>query len=303
MIEKILHNTAKNMKHRVWIFSDLQQSVPENASHCLNEAVDDFRSLDMPCERIWYLGDAVEGCDIDHLEEMSEMQAKVLAPLNIPLRYVLGNHDFEYYQACREKSACLLPFAETIRHTPGWQTIKTLDSFYFTETLGDYLIVFLSDHASPTGDWLAVHGEIFGDKSKYPYHDKDFDKVKELIRKTNKTAITVSHYAFAGGNRPSNFLSRLLPLPSNVKLHFYGHAHIGDKQWAGKDCYRNISCVDNQKIPQVNVSSLENHRGNAVRSVILEIYDDGSLGICFRNHTVRRWEELYLISSTFAPWY
>ena len=50
--------------------------------------------------------------------------------------------------------------------------------------------------------------------------------------------------AFCGGNRASEHLSTLLPLPHQVKIHFYGHAHIGDYAWAKENAYRRISCVD-----------------------------------------------------------
>ena len=80
-----------------------------------------------------------------------------------------------------------------------------------------------------------------------------------------------------------------------MKLHFYGHAHIGDTAWAGKDCFKKISCVDNQNIPQIDIASLENIRGNAVRSAFFEIYEDENYAVLFRNHSEKKWEEIYIV--------
>ena len=77
-------------------------------------------------------------------------------------------------------------------------------------------------------------------------------------------------------------------------MHFYGHAHIGDEVWAGKDCHRKIAAVDGQPLMQINVASLENYRGTAVRSVIVEWYDTQEIGVLFRNHSGHCWDD-YLI--------
>lgn len=295
MIADILKHLRKNVKHRVWVFSDLQQAVPENARYCLTTAVEDFVELEMPCERIWYLGDAVEGIDIKLLEEMSVMQMEVLGKLGIPVRYVLGNHDFDYWRNARPCSGRVeLPFLDTAAKCPGWQSIESVDSWYFLEDMGDYAAVFFSDHADAAGRWFTSHGQVHGATDRYPYGQEEVSVLSRRIADMQKPVITLSHYAFAGGNRPSDLLNRLLPLPASVRLHFYGHAHIGDSVWTGKDCYRKIACVDHQNIPQINVSSLENRRGNAIRSVIMEMYCDNSFGIYFRNHTARQWEEFYL---------
>ena len=78
-------------------------------------------------------------------------------------------------------------------------------------------------------------------------------------------------------------------------MHFYGHAHIGDAVWAGKDCHRKICAVDAQPIIQVNVASLENYRGTAVRSVMIEWYDTEEIGVLFRNHTLRCWDDVLTV--------
>lgn len=297
MIDKVLSQLRDKVKQRIWIFSDLQQSIPENAKRCLETAYNDFKSLDMQCNMAWYLGDAVEGHSLEFLKEMSHMQIDTLNKLNIPIRYVLGNHDFDYYRYHKESLDRIeAPFYKAVKEVDNWKTTEDLSAFYFTEDMSDFAVVFLSDHGDYNGSWLTTHGEIHGDVSQYPYEMNAYLQLKREIEDFNKPVLTVSHYAFAGGNRPSNLLSGILPLPLNVKLHFYGHAHIGDKQWAGKDCYRKVSCVDDHNIPQVNVSSLEDRRGNAIRSVILEVYTDNSVGIYFRNHSAAKWEEYLWIN-------
>ena len=95
--ERIQASTADQIKHRVWIISDLQQSDPGIARECISAAVNDFRSLDMPCEQIWYLGDSVEGKNEAVLRQMVEMQIDLLQALDIPLIFVTGNHEFDPY--------------------------------------------------------------------------------------------------------------------------------------------------------------------------------------------------------------
>lgn len=45
---------------------------------------------------------------------------------------------------------------------------------------------------------------------------------------------------------------------------------------------------------QVDVASLENYRGSAIRSVLLEWYAAGEIGVLFRNHTLRCWDDCLL---------
>jgi hypothetical protein len=166
--------------------------------------------------------------------------------------------------------------------------------------LGEYALVFLSDHGGMDEGWFTTHGKIHGNKESYPYTPADYTELSRKIKDCGKPVIIAGHYAFAGGNRPSELMNQMLPLPDNVRLHVHGHAHIGDSKWAGADCYRKIGFTENQPLPQINVSSLENNRGDRVRSVILEIYDDGSMGIYFRDHDRGEWAELYLLGKPAA---
>jgi predicted phosphodiesterase len=297
MLQEIISGLKNKVKYRIWLISDLQQSIPQNAKLCLSTAVEDFHQLKMPCNQIWYLGDAVEGQNLANIEEMAQMQIKMLNSFNVPVRYVLGNHDFDYFRSSKDTCCKItVPFYERILKETNWLSIESYDSFYFFEHMKDFSVLFLSDHANVEGSWFTTHGVVHGNADKYPYTPNTYAELNTYVQNLNKPVITVSHYAFSGGNRPSQLQDRLLPLPENVKMHFYGHAHIGDKQWAGKDCYRKLACVDDQNIPQINISSLENRRGNAVRSALLEVYEDISFGIYFRNHSEKKWEEYYFLN-------
>jgi hypothetical protein len=290
VITTILQSVRSKVLHRVWVISDLQQSIPAESRRCLTAAVDDFRSLDLPIEQIWYLGDAVEGAQLDHLEEMAAMQVAMLGAFNVPLRYVLGNHDFDYVRKTAAQNARGI-FRDAVTRVPGWRTTDSIESFYYFDKIGDFTIVFFSDHADAKGRWVSTHGTVHGDQKLYPHSPAAYQAVRDKIAATPGPVITCSHYAFAGGNRPSSLHDLMLPLPANIRLHLYGHAHIGDSAWAGKDLYRKIAAVDNHPVIQCDIASLEDQRGSATRSALLEIYTDQSLGLFFRNHSTRRWEE------------
>jgi hypothetical protein len=292
VIDHVLRSCRDRISHRVWVISDLQQSVPAEARRCLTTAVNDFRSLDLPIEQIWYLGDALEGAQLDHLEEMAAMQVEILGSIAVPLRYVLGNHDFDLMRLEKQRRAI---FRDAVLRTPGWRTTDSIESFYFIDRIGDFTVAFFSDHADPRGRWFSTHGVVHGDASAYPHDAMAYRRARDEIAAVAGPVITCSHYAFAGGNRPSALHDLMLPLPANIRLHLYGHAHIGDAAWAGKDLYRKIACVDNHPIVQCDIASLEDGRGSATRSMVLEIYDDRSLGLYFRNHSTRRWEEALLL--------
>lgn len=135
--------------------------------------------------------------------------------------------------------------------------------------------------------WGNIQGQEY-----YP-HGEIMQQIREEMEQEDSPIITAAHYSFCGGNRASAHLSTLLPLPHQVKIHFYGHAHIGDYAWAKENAYRRISCVDWHDIPQINVSSFEHIRGKFCRSVFLHIYEDHSFGIFFRNHNARKFSEVY----------
>ena len=115
-----------------------------------------------------------------------------------------------------------------------------------------------------------------------------------------------------GGNRETGLWGQLQPLPLNVRMHIYGHSHICDYTWGGKDVYRRISWIDWQDIPQIDVASFENVRGQFCRSVLLHIYEDDSLGVFFRNHDAGCFTEAFFparqkletdLNHPKAPWH
>lgn len=51
----------------------------------------------------------------------------------------------------------------------------------------------------------------------------------EEIAALGKPVLTLSHDSYAGGNRGAPLFDCFLPVAGNVRMHFYGHAHIGDE--------------------------------------------------------------------------
>ncbi len=298
MYDYIYRESLKRAKHKIWIFSDLQQSEPENAQKCLDVCMEDFYTMGNPCDMIWFLGDCVEGTDKNKLDKMCNSLENAFEKLNVPVCFVAGNHDLDYerYGEGGKDKVCI-PFYETVKKHPTWHFAKTVEDAYFKVGIGNFKIYFFTDHIAPDKSWNTTHGDIHGEKSKYP-HIETLKRVKDEIQKENCPVITASHYSFAGGSRPSDLFNNILPLPSNVKIHFYGHAHIGDFDWAGDSPYQRISWMKMHDIPQINVSSFENIRGRKCRSVFLHIYPDNSLGVFFRNHDDKCFSECYFPSKT-----
>ena len=50
MISRILQSLRDQVRHRVWIISDLQQSIPTEARRCLTTALEDSQSLALPID-------------------------------------------------------------------------------------------------------------------------------------------------------------------------------------------------------------------------------------------------------------
>lgn len=295
VIDRLLEANVPHVKHRLWITSDLQQRYPDRARYCMTKAMDDFVSLNMPVEAVCYLGDATEGDDPAFIEEMAEMQYQQFKRVPAPKYYTVGNHDFDFFRERHDElQGMCIPFAAYMADKPDWVVPSDWKKLHYIRDMGDYALCFLTDHADPAGRWYTTHGEVRGDAEAYPYTEEDYQKVMEEVSQLGKPVLTLSHYSFAGGNRAAALFDRFLPLPANVRMHFYGHAHIGDAQWAGKNCHRKICGVDNQPLIQINVASLENYRGSAVRSVIVEWYDTDEIGVLFRNHSSQCWDD-YLI--------
>ena len=296
-IERLIPQLAKTVQHRVWVISDLQQTDPKQARRCLTVAIQDYERLGLKCDAIWYLGDAVEGANLRALRRMTAMQFDLLGRLGVPVRYVMGNHEFDYAIHHKRGGPVIVPFWESAKTMPGWKTTRRLDDFYMIDQIGDWTVVFFSDHADPAGAWVSVHGDVYGKNPQdYPHTTDVYQALSHHIATLGERVITAGHYAFAGGNRPSTLLDRMLPVPENVKLHLYGHAHIGDAKWAKEHCFRKIAGIHGHKAPQIDVASLEDQRGSEIRSVMLELYEDHSIGVLFRDHSRVAWAEVYVLS-------
>ncbi|MBQ8637557.1 MAG: metallophosphoesterase [Lachnospiraceae bacterium] len=293
MYDYIYQESLKRAKHKVWILSDLQQRNPVYTRECLEISMEDYYLLGAPADMIWYLGDAVEGDDRNHLLEMCALQEKAFDGTGLPLCYTIGNHDFDYSaSAAHRDEPVFIPFYEMVKAHPGWHAAADYTQPFFQVQLGDFSIYFFGDHIAPDKSWRTSHGQIHGDLARYPHGDI-YDQIREEIAAKSSPVITASHYSYYGGNRAADLLSRLLPLPQNVKLHVYGHAHIGDFAWAKEHAWRRISWVDWHDIPQINVSSFEHIRGKCCRSVFLHLYEDHSMGVFFRNHDEHVFSECY----------
>lgn len=293
MIEQFLQLSKEHIAHRVWLISDLQQHDPDRSRRCMYTAAEDFGALGLECEKVWYLGDSVEGADLGKLNEMTKMQEDVFLRLNLCVCYCPGNHDMDYIS---QYGVPVLPFRDMVasHKGDGWKTTENISDFYFWDRLGDIDVLFFADCAAQGGEWYFCHGRPFG--VGYPYNYEDFRRVSRE-RNAKERVITAGHYAYPGGNRSTEYMGEFFPLEDNVKLHIYGHAHIGDKTWAGKDWGRQICSADNHSLTQINISSLETGRGNAIRSAFLEIYDDKSMAVFFRNHSNKCWDKMLVINN------
>lgn len=294
LYQYLYDESCRRAKHRVWILSDLQQSQPENTRRCLDIGISDFEALGRPAEQIWYLGDAIEGDNMPHLVAMTDLQEQAFAALGLPLCYAIGNHDCDYTNRQRP-AAPQLPFWQMVHDHPGWHTTASISDRYFRTTVGDYPVYFFCDHIAPDVSWMVMHNHLRpADASGYPYTQADDDALRAQIATETHPVITAAHYGYSGCNRDHELMDHLFPLPDNVAIHFYGHSHIGDALCGRENVYRRISWVDWHDIPQIDVSSFENIRGEFCRSVLLHIYDDGSMGVFFRNHDRRCFTEAYL---------
>ena len=99
-----------------------------------------------------------------------------------------------------------------------------------------------------------------------------------------------------GGNRDTYLLGKIQPLPLKTRMHIYGHSHIGEYKCPKERIFSQIQWVDWQDIPQVDVASFENIRGSYCHSVILQIYEDDTMGLFFRNHDEHRFMSAFFPS-------
>ncbi len=289
--EQAFELAGRNSKSRYWLISDLQQAHPHLAERYLKTALDDMRALSLKLDGICYLGDAAEGCDSEKLEQMIRMQVEGLETLGVPIYYMMGNHDLDYFWKCQADGVpARIPYYDMIKGRPLWHCVPEQDIFWFSHETEDFVMLFFSDHASKDNTWGASHQFLPKDCPEYPHTREVWQGVRDRFGACGKPVFTFSHCAFPGGNRPSEYLAQMLPLPDNFRAHFYGHAHIGDEMWAGKDLYRQIACVDNHGIMQFDIASLDHLRGTTVRSAVFDYYGSGNYSVFFRDHINHCWE-------------
>ncbi len=292
-LDEIFKSAQKEARHRFWLFSDLQQSDPERAERYFKAAVSDFKELDSGAEAICSLGDAAEGRDLEKLHTMIQMQIRELDALQLPVYHCLGNHEFDYYrEMAAQGKTPRVPFYEAVKEKKNWHVAPSFSDFWFSEEYPEFTMLFLSGHAAPDGSWRAEH-QFLPETPDYPYTRQVWSKLKERFANTGKIVFTFSHCAFPGGNRPSDILAQMMPLPDNFRAHFYGHAHIGDGYWAGENLYRQIAGTENSPVCQFNISSLDHWRGTTVRSAFFDYYGGGAYGVFFRDHLNCRWEQCF----------
>ena len=180
MIKKIADHLHSNALSRIWVISDLQQSDYENAEHCMKCAVADFKRLGLNCDRIIYLGDAVEGSNLDILIKMTQMQIDELESIGSKICYAIGNHDFDYFNANKSSlDKIVMPFYDMVKNRNMWRVSNEIEDFYFIEEFGGFACVYLTDHAAQNGDWLVTHGKAHG--QNYPHDEAAYLLLKEKI--------------------------------------------------------------------------------------------------------------------------
>jgi len=292
-LDAVFKSARREALRRFWLISDLQQSEPERAERYFEAAFSDFERLDSGAEAVCSLGDAAEGSDPEKLRIMIDMQVGKLDSLRLPIYHCLGNHEFDYYRtmvARGEKPQ--VPFFEAVKGKKNWHLAPSFSDFWFCEEFPEFTMLFLSGHAAADGSWRAEH-QTLPAAPNYPYRREAWTRLKERFADTGKPVFTFAHCAFPGGNRPSDILAQMLPLPPNFRAHFYGHAHIGDAVWAKENLYRQISTVEDSPVCQFDIASLDHLRGTTVRGAFFDYYGDGEYGVFFRDHLNHRWEQCF----------
>ncbi len=287
--------SGHGMSARIWAISDIQQSAPAEALTTLSAAVDDILATNLKLDAVWCLGDALRGPDESALEQVADIFIRQLARLDLPVCYLLGNHDVDLKRA---RDVDRHPLWERARDDPNWHTMERLDAFFFARRVGDCLAVFMGDHAHPGGDWFTTHGGISGRiPERYPHDRASYARLSQAMADFAGPVVIASHYALPGGQKPSGLMERLLPLPSNVKLVMHGHAHIGDLVWNKDNPWQRDNPVTGQPLRQFNVSALESVRSPGSHSAVLEIGSSGPVSLRIRCHQEHKWLDTFPLAA------
>jgi len=205
----------------------------------------------------------------------------------------MGNHETDLL---RKKHVNRFPLFDQVVERDGWYTMPSRSHFYFMRDVLGHRIVFLGDHVAADGRWVTAGGIVRGSAPEdYPYDKEAYKQLRDKIVASPKPVIIASHYALQGGQRPSLLQNPLLPLSSNVRAHFHGHAHIGDLVWNKENPWQRINPIAHSTQMQFNISALETKRSPGSHSAVLTFHDDGSLQIRFRCHLEKRWIEDHVL--------
>ncbi len=268
----------------IWVHSDLQLSEPQLAISVLGRAVEDVESLGIPLDGIWNLGDSLCHRDEKALDEVATASLGLLERLGVPIAYVMGNHEMDLADAgCRR-----FPLYELARGRPLWHVQERLSDMAFVRDCFGMRVFFTGDHADPDGQWLTIHNWPTP-VEPYPYLDEGWKKFRAAIAASSKPVLTAGHYAYPGGQRPGDFMRRLLPLPTTVRTHFHGHAHIGDLVWNKESPYQREHPIEGSTVRQYNISALENVRSAGSHSAFLQFRDGLLSAIRVRCHETKAW--------------
>jgi hypothetical protein len=273
----------------IWVQSDLQLAQPDLARQVLGNAVADMHELGLALDGIWCLGDAHCGKHEPHLDEVAEASVGLLESFGVPIAYLLGNHEMDL----RDHGVHRWPLYERVAGRPLWHTQARLDDFYFERRCFGMRVVFLGDHADPgpAGTWYVQHHRVKG--TGYCHCDGEWQRLRQRLAASPEPVLTVSHYAYPGGQRPGELIARLLPLPATVVGHCYGHAHIGDMVWNKERPYQRENPIDGSAVRQYNISALETARSAGSHSALLRFQDGILRDIRIRCHLEKAWLESF----------
>ncbi|NLK07458.1 MAG: hypothetical protein GX316_02020 [Firmicutes bacterium] len=276
----------------VWIMSDTHFIEPEDLE-IFYSALDDIQELEVNLTGIWLLGDIVGGHDMKTLDKTAEIFVEHCESLGVPICYVMGNHEMDIR---RSKGINRFPIHEAALKRPNWHAACNLTDFYFSKEFLGHRVYFFGDHVAEDAGWFTSHGEVVSEgNAKYPHLPEGYVRLKEEMAHETLPIITAAHYAFPGGQRASGLLDHLLPLPKQVRVHLYGHGHIGDPIWNPIDTWEREHTVKGQDLMQYNISSFETYRTPGSFSALLFGGPDEDLDLWIRCHVEKRWVAHYVI--------
>lgn len=282
------------METQHWIFSDLQFGQDGSDGGTLARAVDDILGEGIKLDSAWLLGDIAYGPNPEIMHRAAEEIPAQMERLGVAVYYVMGNHEMDHL---RGEGRVLFPLHAQARANPRWHA-AAVDEFYFTENFGGTLVVFMGDHAAKDGSWLVSHGGP-SDAGVYPHTAGAYAALRKKIIEHGGPVVTASHYALdGGGQRPSELLDALLPLPANVTLHVHGHAHIGDTIWNKGNPWRRNNPIRDSAVRQINISAMEEERSPGSHSAVLTLGPQGPERLRIRCSGEKRWVEDYAFPLT-----